>query len=169
MLGLSQEALAERLGVSRQAVSKWETGEATPELTKLVLLAKVFGVTTDELLSESAPNSQSTGATSGASRSDSLDWVDKLPGLVSSFLRRFGWLAGVYIALVGLGITGIGAIGNYISNRMFSGFDTAFSSAPALFNPVAAMTSIFIIIGLVLLVGGIVIAVLLKKRASEKE
>lgn len=48
--GKSQEALAEELGVSRQAVSKWETGEAEPEIKKLRLLAEVFGVTTDWLL-----------------------------------------------------------------------------------------------------------------------
>ena len=35
--GLSQEALAERIGVSRQAISKWETGEASPEISKLPL------------------------------------------------------------------------------------------------------------------------------------
>ena len=45
--GLSQEALAEKLGVSRQAISKWETGESVPELSKLVLLARAFDVTTD--------------------------------------------------------------------------------------------------------------------------
>ena len=45
--GLSQEELAERLGVSRQAVSKWELGTAQPELDKLRLLAKTFGVSTD--------------------------------------------------------------------------------------------------------------------------
>ena len=50
--GLSQEALAEKLGVSRQAISKWETGESVPELSKLVLLARAFDVTTDWLLSE---------------------------------------------------------------------------------------------------------------------
>lgn len=53
--GLSQEALAEKLGVSRQAISKWETGESVPELSKLVLLARAFDVTTDWLLSESEP------------------------------------------------------------------------------------------------------------------
>ncbi len=50
--GLSQEALAEKLGVSRQSVSKWETGEATPEVTKLVAISKLFGVTTDYLLND---------------------------------------------------------------------------------------------------------------------
>lgn len=47
---LSQEALAEKLGVSRQSVSKWETGEATPEVSKLLALSELFGVTTDYLL-----------------------------------------------------------------------------------------------------------------------
>ena len=50
--GLSQEALAEKLGVSRQSVSKWETGEATPEVSKLLSLSKLFGVTTDYLLDD---------------------------------------------------------------------------------------------------------------------
>lgn len=48
--GLSQEALAEQLGVSRQSISKWETGDAVPEVNKLVALSKLFGVTTDYLL-----------------------------------------------------------------------------------------------------------------------
>ena len=50
--GLSQEALAEKLGVSRQSVSKWETGEATPEVSKLLAISKLFGVTTDYLLND---------------------------------------------------------------------------------------------------------------------
>ena len=48
--GLSQEALADRLGLSRQAVSRWETGAAVPDLSKIVELSKLFGVTTDFLL-----------------------------------------------------------------------------------------------------------------------
>lgn len=50
--GLSQEALAEKIGVSRQAISKWETGEATPEVTKLLALSNTFNVSTDWLLSD---------------------------------------------------------------------------------------------------------------------
>lgn len=53
--GLSQEALAEKIGVSRQAVSKWETGAATPELDKLRALCSCFGVTLDELTGEAPP------------------------------------------------------------------------------------------------------------------
>lgn len=52
--GQSQEALADRLNVSRQAVSKWESGASVPELDKLVALSEVFGVSTDFLLKEEA-------------------------------------------------------------------------------------------------------------------
>jgi len=48
-LGISQEALGERLGVSRQAVSKWETGAATPDMENLLALAREFGVSVAEL------------------------------------------------------------------------------------------------------------------------
>lgn len=53
--GLSQEALAEKIGVSRQSISKWETGAATPELEKLKALCSCFGVTLDELIGDGAP------------------------------------------------------------------------------------------------------------------
>lgn len=52
---ISQDALAERLDVSRQAVSKWERDEAMPETDKIVKLSQVFGVSTDYLLLEEAP------------------------------------------------------------------------------------------------------------------
>lgn len=48
--GLSQEALAEKLGVSRQAVSKWERSESSPDTDNLIALAKLYGVSLDELL-----------------------------------------------------------------------------------------------------------------------
>ncbi|MCM1162550.1 MAG: helix-turn-helix domain-containing protein [Roseburia sp.] len=47
---LSQEALAEKLGISRQAVSKWERAEASPDTDNLILLAKLYKVSLDELL-----------------------------------------------------------------------------------------------------------------------
>lgn len=50
---LTQEQLAEKLDVSRQSVSKWESGQAIPELDKIVALSAVFDVTTDYLLKSS--------------------------------------------------------------------------------------------------------------------
>ncbi|MDO5548651.1 MAG: helix-turn-helix transcriptional regulator [Eubacteriales bacterium] len=46
----SQEEIAERLGVSRQAVSKWESGQGKPEIGNVIKLAEIYGVTTDYLL-----------------------------------------------------------------------------------------------------------------------
>ena len=48
--GLSQEELAEKLGVSRQAVSKWERSEASPDTDNLIALAKIYGMSLDELV-----------------------------------------------------------------------------------------------------------------------
>ena len=54
--GLSQEQLAEKIGVSRQAVSKWEGGLSTPELDKLKALSECFQITLDELTGNHAVN-----------------------------------------------------------------------------------------------------------------
>ena len=48
-LGLTQEGLAQRLGVTNQAVSKWESGQSCPDIALLPLLADLFGITIDEL------------------------------------------------------------------------------------------------------------------------
>lgn len=53
--GLSQGELAEALDVSRQSISKWETGSSVPELDKLIKLSQLFGVTLDELVLDKTP------------------------------------------------------------------------------------------------------------------
>ena len=50
--GLSQEELAEKLNVSRQAVSRWEVGSAQPDASNVLQLSKLFGVTADYLLND---------------------------------------------------------------------------------------------------------------------
>jgi len=55
MRGLTQEALGELLGVSRQSVSKWELGTAMPDIDKVVLLAQIWEIATDDLLLEKSP------------------------------------------------------------------------------------------------------------------
>ena len=125
--GLSQEALAEQIGVSRQAISKWETGEASPDLSKLPLLAQTWQVTTDWLLSEDdepadpmqeepAPQAHpytTAGHTSGRSYPD---WVDKLPHFLGSLIRRYGWLVGLRMAIAGALFTAMG----FVAKAMFT-------------------------------------------------
>ena len=50
--GMSQEGLADRIGVARQTVSKWESEQSLPDLEKIILLSECFEVTTDYLLKE---------------------------------------------------------------------------------------------------------------------
>ena len=52
--GLSQEDLAARLGVSRQAISKWERAESSPDTDNLIALARLYGISLDELLLQPA-------------------------------------------------------------------------------------------------------------------
>ena len=47
--GFTQEELAARLAVTPQAVSKWENGNGTPDISQLIPLAQIFGITTDSL------------------------------------------------------------------------------------------------------------------------
>lgn len=51
--GLTQEELAEKLGVSSQAVSKWENDQSCPDISLLPILCSIFGISTDELLTGS--------------------------------------------------------------------------------------------------------------------
>ena len=61
-LGLSQEGLGDKLGVSRQAVSKWEADGAVPDTDKLIALSRLFGITLNELLQvEGPPESAGSG------------------------------------------------------------------------------------------------------------
>ncbi len=48
--GLSQEELADRLGISRQAVSKWERAESSPDIDNIIMLSRLYGISVDELL-----------------------------------------------------------------------------------------------------------------------
>ena len=108
--GLSQEELAGRVGVSRQAVSKWELGDAAPEVDKLRALAREFGVTVDELLSEEAPREPEQAPPPRHSPT---------AGRLGRMVGRWGWLAGVYIALSGLGVTLVGGLARFAFSQMF--------------------------------------------------
>ena len=57
--GISQEELADQIGVSRQAVSKWESEQSNPDLEKVILLSEYFEVTTDYLLKGIEPKPDS--------------------------------------------------------------------------------------------------------------
>lgn len=213
--GMSQEELGEVIGVSRQAISKWETGEATPEVGKLLLLSKNFGVTTDWLLSDDEPVEEEKKADETSAQCENPyyhktageraypDWMDNLPKSFSRVLMRFGWLAGVYIALVGAAFTLIGGIIKLAVGYMVEGFSSTtdammsemnglvggFGYVPGFdggmfneyqgavdsmvgeftkFNPVSIISTIMLVIGIIMIIGGIVLAIVLKKYGNKK-
>ena len=68
--GYSQDALAEKLGLSRQAISKWERGESSPDTDNLIALAELYHMTLDQLLgavsADAAPAFSPPGRCCGA-------------------------------------------------------------------------------------------------------
>lgn len=71
--GYSQEKLAEELGVSRQAVSKWERAESSPDTDNLIALADLYGMSLDELLKGSAENADAQTEVAGNATSEAVD------------------------------------------------------------------------------------------------
>ncbi len=65
--GLSQEELAERIGVSRQAVSKWERSEASPDTDNIIELSKIYGISLDELVHGKKDSAEGSDDKSGGS------------------------------------------------------------------------------------------------------
>ena len=58
--GLSQEELGNKLNVTRQTISKWELGQTTPEMDKLVEISKMFNISVDELINETTDTTSQT-------------------------------------------------------------------------------------------------------------
>lgn len=107
--GMSQEELAEKLGVSRQAVSKWESGATQPELPKLIELSKIYQVSVDALLSlEHAKEPQdSSPAAEGASRDTVEDAPAAKPNLRTFCAQHKKSIGGAAVALAALIAVGV--------------------------------------------------------------
>lgn len=88
-LGISQEELGARLGVSRQAVSKWETGTAAPDMENLLALAREFGVSVAELTGTPEPRDMPVAAAPAASPPRRGRWV-ALGALIAAILVLLG-------------------------------------------------------------------------------
>ena len=99
--GISQEALAEKIGVSRQALGKWEKDTAMPGVDNLQALAKELGVSVDALLGSAAPDTAAPAVTLNALR-DLLDARDA----EARRRRRGAWLAAAAAAAVLLAVGG---------------------------------------------------------------
>ena len=77
--GLSQEELGNKLNVARQTVSKWELGETTPEMDKLIEMSNIFNITLDELIKDRKDGEEVNNTNS-----------QKLAGIVIKILKGIG-------------------------------------------------------------------------------
>ena len=110
--GMSQEELAEKLGVSRQAVSKWESGATQPELPKLIELSKIYQVSVDALLSlehakEPQDSSPAAPAAEGASRDTAEDAPPAKPDFRTFCAQHKKSIGGAVVALAALIAVGV--------------------------------------------------------------
>lgn len=181
--GLSQDSLAEAVGVSRQAISKWELGDAIPETSKLAALAAALGVSIDWLLSESGPEAE-------ADSSQEYDPGTFVPGRSASSagtaaqgrargVKHWAWLSGVAIAVVGIyllyqaataklamsSLFGLLNMDDYIGGEAMwvNGVETPIADFLQN-NPVSVVSTVWLIAGAVLVLGGIALAVFLKRK-----
>lgn len=100
---LSQDDLAGELFVSRQAVSKWENGDATPDLATLVKLAELLGVSLDTLVLGLEPKDTPTVDTAEYARDPTTGLYHRKYGQMNGwdFLARYWWILIVILAMVG--------------------------------------------------------------------
>ncbi|KTE89138.1 helix-turn-helix domain-containing protein [Desulfitobacterium hafniense] len=90
--GLSQEQLAEMVNVSRQAVSKWESEQAYPELDKLILLSDFFNISLDDLIKDKNPEDVAKNNDNSDSKEDDEE--------TDEWLIVGGFIVGVAIGLI---------------------------------------------------------------------
>lgn len=126
MLGLSQEALGEKMGVSRQAISKWEADGAIPEIDKLIALSKLFSVSVGWLLGteqNAEPASEST---------EPLELTEEQLKMVEEIVKRYQtpkprtaglWVVGAVAMCCALVAMVIALVGWNNANRQFPNYD----------------------------------------------
>lgn len=105
--GLSQEELADKMGVSRQAVSKWESEQSMPDLDKIIIMSDLFEVTTDYILKGIEPVSAKSKKTIKTLHLGCMLIFATIAGIWSFTANRFDYDEGLFIILAG-GIVGIG-------------------------------------------------------------
>lgn len=159
--GLSVEQLAEKLGVSCQTLCNWESGETVPDIDKLMLIAETFGVTTDWLLYDRAPQTQPLQTPTQDGGIENI--LDKIVSAVENLFKRHGWISGILVSLLGL---------YRVLTVLFAIITTA-SSVPSFAFSNGMSVGIYglyvvqALIGVAIIIGGIVMTIKLKKWCKQ--
>lgn len=99
--GLSQEELANRLNVSRQTISKWEVGDSTPDMEKLIAISDLFNISLDTLITgkEEEPQPTTTTKPEFITVLNEKVLTEKNKKKAKSILKVVGIIAGVVLAI----------------------------------------------------------------------
>jgi transcriptional regulator with XRE-family HTH domain len=119
LAGLSQEEVADKLEVTRQTVSKWETGQSSPDLDKVLPLCGLYNVTPDELLHDKGTEgAEKEIAESNFARSEEQDErimaKKRLTGILGGVLLYFIAIAFIMIAIPVLGINSVASAAVFV-------------------------------------------------------
>ena len=178
--GYSQEGLAEQLNVSRQAISKWETGEATPDAERIIALAAVLGISTDTLLlGKEEPERPYTEAETVRQPAPMPEWLDHLPRHIGRLFREKGYIAGYIVAAQGLGVLLVGLLARFGFGSILSMQNSAWSSVgswgsidgmssmSAAFRFPLIFADIICVLGGIVIIGGVALAIIWKRRVQK--
>ena len=98
--GLSQENLADEMNVSRQAVSKWESGNVMPSLDNLIYLSKLYGVTIDSLIDDSQDLPSESAPPEPVPAEPLPPESPRMEHPAFTFIKKYGWLTAFLLAMV---------------------------------------------------------------------
>ena len=104
--GLSQLELADEMNVTRQAVSKWESGNVVPNLDNLIYLSKLYGVTIDSLIDDSQDLPPEPAPPEPVPAEPVPPESPKKENPAFLFIRKYGWLTAFLLAMVVILILG---------------------------------------------------------------
>lgn len=99
--GFSQEELADKMGVSRQAVSKWESEQSTPDIEKIIMMSEIFEVTTDYILKGIEPVNMTDKKTMQSLYLGFAVVCATIAGIRSFSANRFRWDECFFIVIAG--------------------------------------------------------------------
>ena len=135
--GLSQEQLAEKINVSRQTVSKWESGQSTPDLPKLLALAEVYSLSLDELVGNTPPSPAP----------EPTQTTDPQPE-TSLFPR----IAGLFMCLLGIACLLLAVVILFIDPQAEQSIAGSFAITIDGFGVVYGMSALAVIVGVYLMI-----------------
>lgn len=98
--GLSQEKLADEMNVSRQAVSKWESGNVMPSLDNLIYLSRLYGVTIDSLIDDSQDLPSESAPPEPVPAEPVPPESPRMEHPAFTFIKKYGWLTAFLLAMV---------------------------------------------------------------------